>query len=142
MRTHEIAQHIDFVSILTRNDLSKSALDVLSLAIDQGDLDNVLQQDGNLDEYSRTGMIGLLELRARNLAAQRRQFHGFGEALAAVRRLEDTERVSWMAVSMPSHLLIILIKVSDYAVLGCMSLKRIGKEHPVVPSNWDGSELS
>jgi len=139
MKIREIPQHVDFSSVVKRKDLSKPALDVLATALGRGDLDNFLQQEGNLDEYSRAGMMGLLQLRSSNLRAQGRECHGFEEALAAVTALNDTEKICWMAVPTAEHLLILLIGVSSYAVLACMSLKRIVKERPILPPNWDGS---
>jgi hypothetical protein len=142
MRIREISRHVDFTSVVKRRDLSKPALDVLETAISRGDVEDFLQRDGNLDEYSRAGMIGLLRLRSENLAAQGREYHGFDEALAAVNGLEDTEQISWMAIQTVAHLLVLLIKVSSYDVIGCMSLKRIVKKRPTIPSPWDGSELT
>ncbi|CAG9195197.1 hypothetical protein [Burkholderia vietnamiensis] len=141
MKIREISRHVDFASVVKRKDLSKPALDILALAISRGDVDRFLQRDGNLDEYSRAGMLGLLELRSKNLEAQGREFHGFNKALAAVNRLEDTERVSWMAIPSLAYLLVLLINVTSYDVIGCMSLKRIAKERPKVPPGWDGSKL-
>lgn len=139
MKIREIPRHVDFSAIVKRNDLSRPALDVLATAMSRGDLENFLQQEGNLDEYSRAGMIGLLQLRSSNLRAQGRECHGFDEAWAAVTALGDTKQISWMAIPTSEHLLILLLEVSSYAVLACMSLKRIVKERPTLPLNWDGS---
>jgi hypothetical protein len=142
MKIREIPKHVDFSSLVERNDLSKPALAVLATALGRGDLNIFVQQEGNLDEYSRDGMISLLQLRSSNLRQQGRECHGFEEALAAVTALDDTRRICWMAVPTAGHLLILLLEVSSYAVLACMSLKRIAKDKPTPPPNWDGSNLA
>lgn len=142
MKIHELSRHVDFASVVKRNDLCKPALDVLETAIRRGDVDAFLQQDGNLDEYSRAGMVGLLQLRSKNLGAQGREYHGFDEATAAVSALGDDDRISWMAVPTSEHLLVLLIEVSSHTVVGCMSLKRIVKDRQALPPNWDGAEPS
>ena len=142
MKIQEILKHVDFSSLFERNDLSKPALDVLATAMGRGDLNTFLQQEGNLDEYSRDGMIGLLQLRSSNLRQQGRECHGFEEAVAAVTSLGDTGRICWMAVPTAEHILVLLLEASSYAVLACMSLKRIAKDKPTPPRNWDGSNLT
>lgn len=139
MKIREISNHVDFASITGRQDLSKPALDVLATAIGRGDLEEFLRHEGNLDEFSRAGMIGLLQLRSNNLRAQGRECHGFDEALAVVTSLDDSERICWMAVPTSEHLLVLLLAVSSYAVLACMSLKRNDKKRPTLPPDWDGS---
>lgn len=141
MKIREIPEHVDFSSLVERYDFSKPAWDVLSTAVRKGDLNTFLQQEGNLDEYSREGMIGLLQLRLSNLRRQGRECHGFEEALAAVIALGDTQRICWMAIPTTEHLLIVLIEASSYEVLACMSLKRIVKDRLTPPPNWDGSDL-
>ncbi|MGH8780357.1 hypothetical protein [Paraburkholderia sp.] len=142
MKIREIALHIDFESVAKRGDLSGPALDILREAIDHGDLRNFLKQEGNLDEYSHAGMVGLLQLRSKNLAKQGREHYGFTEALEAVEKLGDDERISWMAIPTLRHLLVLLINVSNRDVIGCMSLRRLDKERPKIPPNWDGSEVT
>jgi len=142
MRICELARHVDFASVVKRNDLSNQALNVLRNAIDRGDLEDFLRQDGNLDEYSRDGMIGLLRLRIENLTKRGREFHGFSEAITVVECLGKDDHVSWAAIQTLTHLLVMLIKVSNYDVIGCMSLTRSDKKRPHVPINWDGSPLA
>jgi len=123
MKISEIAKRVDFASVLKRSDLVKPALDILELAIREGDIDRFLQHDGNLNKYSRTGMIGLLRLRIKNLTAHGREFYGFDEALAAVSRLDDTEQISWTGIQTSTQLLMLLFVESSCNVVGCMSLK-------------------
>ena len=136
MKIRDIASHVDLSLAVGRSDLSRSAREILRQGIESGDVDKFLRQDGRLDEFSQIGMLGLLQFRERTLSEQKREHHGFVEAIEAVKQLPDDEKVYWMAIKTASHLLVVLVRSSNCEVVGCMSLKRNDNKLPVT---WDGS---
>ncbi|KVR58363.1 hypothetical protein WK20_00675 [Burkholderia ubonensis] len=125
MKMRDLATYVDFGAVVARDDFSRVARDVLAQAIEQGGLDERLRRDWNLDEYTRIGMSGLLALRIRLFDEQGREHHGFVEAKAVVDRLDDDEQIVWFVVDTVTHLVVLLITIADYAVIGCMSLRRV-----------------
>ncbi|KVN97484.1 hypothetical protein WJ85_14840 [Burkholderia ubonensis] len=137
MKMRDLATHVDFEAVVERDDFSRTARGVLAQAIAQGGLDERLQCDWNLDEYTRVGMSGLLALRIGLFDEQCREHHGFVEAKAAVDRLDDEERIVWFVVDTVTHLVVSLITVADYAVIGCMSLRRVKRNESSVAPHAD-----
>ncbi|KVS36838.1 hypothetical protein [Burkholderia ubonensis] len=142
MKMRDLATHVDFEAVVERDDFSRAARDVLAQAIEQGGLDERLRCDWNLDEYTRIGMSGLLALRIRLFDEQGREHHGFVEAKAAVDRLDDDEPIVWFVVDTVTHLVVSLITVADYAVIGCMSLRRVKRNELGIALHADGLPLA
>ncbi|KVQ17702.1 hypothetical protein WJ98_21050 [Burkholderia ubonensis] len=142
MKMRDLATHVDFGAVVARDDFSRVARDVLAQAIEQGGLDERLRRDWNLDEYTRIGMSGLLALRIRLFDEQGREHHGFVEAKAVVDRLDDDEQIVWFVVDTVTHLVVLLITIADYAVIGCMSLRRVKRNESGVAPHADGLPLA
>lgn len=142
MKISAIASHVDFAAILERRDLDRAALATFQNALDGGYLQRFLASVGDVDEYSKEGILQLLHRRNDGLARQGRTFDGVTQAIAAVKSLGEGERVSWLAVLMPADMSIILLHVSTCDVLACLSLSRSKKQRVTTPGDWDGCESS
>jgi len=134
----EIAGPVDFTAVLRRNDFAKPALDILELAIREGDINRFLRRDGNMNQYTRE-VTGALQSRIKDMTEQSREFYGFEESIAVISCLDEAEKISWAGIQTSTHLLILLIAESSYNVVGCMSIKSVVQEQPVFLPGLDES---
>jgi hypothetical protein len=141
MKILDIAQHVNLSLVVERTDLSQPAREILHHAITCGDVDKFFSQDGNLDEYSKDGMLGLIQIREKGLTDQRREHYGFLEAMEIVKCLPEDEKICWLAIETTNHLLVILVRISNFEVIGCMSVSRSNNLKPQLPEIWDGSAM-
>ncbi|GLU35887.1 hypothetical protein WKR88_29000 [Trinickia caryophylli] len=142
MKISDIASRVDFLAILGRDDLDRMAMLTLQKALGSGCVERFLSSEGSVDEYTRDGILQLLRRRNDGLARQGRTLDGYAQAVAAVRSLSEDERISWLAILMPTDISIILVRVATFDVLACLSLNRSETQTVKRPSNWDGSKIS
>jgi len=136
----EIAGQVDFSAALKRNDLANPALDILALAIREGDIDRFLRRDGNLNKYnSPTWIIWALQFlpNYQKTTSQCHESYGFDEAQAMLSHLNESEEIIWVAIQTSTHLLILLIAASSYDIVGCMAVKSVVKERPIFLTRKD-----